>query len=184
MSFRILLAHPGTSPAPPLSELLPKLVGTTCLVALDSRKGDEALTSSLIEAFKERDPATTILAGFSLGARIAALACAQVPALGLIALSFPFHKRGLPTERHGLTALSHVSCRTLILQGTRDAHGNRQAVRGMGPLPESVELLWLEDGNHQWRRRTGRSPNASDHLDTAATAILRFAKGLVSTAHV
>lgn len=185
MSLRILLAHPGPSPAPPLSSLLPRLGSIDLgLVALESRNDDEALTSALLAALGEDEPAKTILAGFSLGARIAAQACTQVPVLGLIGLAFPFHKRGLPKERHGLAALSQVSCPALIIQGTRDAHGNQQAVGGMGLLPESVELLWLEDGNHQWRSRAGRSPNAADHLDTAATAILQFAKGLVSTAHV
>jgi predicted alpha/beta-hydrolase family hydrolase len=148
-----------------------------------SSKEDEALVDELEERLGGNGE-RTIVGGFSLGARIAAMLTLRQPVRGFIGLSFPFHRHGQPLERHGLAALRRVTVPTLVVQGTRDSHGNEAHVRGMSLLPPQVELMWLQDANHRWNSRGPAGLRVEDHAKDAALAIQSFVQGLVSTAHV
>jgi predicted alpha/beta-hydrolase family hydrolase len=66
----------------------------------------------------------------------------------------------------------------LVCQGTRDPFGTREEVAGYR-LSLSIELLWLEDGDHDLRPRKGVSGfSAADHLTTLAEAVRAFADRL------
>ena len=86
---------------------------------------------------------------------------------GLLCLGYPFHPPGKPQQlrtRH----LADLTTPTLICQGTRDEFGTREEVPGY-VLSDSIELLWLEDGDHDLKTRkrvTGLT--AADHLLTMA----------------
>jgi predicted alpha/beta-hydrolase family hydrolase len=140
--------------------------------------------TALVEQFQEKldTPSRTLIGGFSLGARIAAMVSLVTPVAGLVGLSFPFHRHGQPLERHGLETLRAVSVNTLLIQGTRDSHGNEAQVRGMGPLPPQVQIVWLADANHRWHSRGAQTPE--DHANDAVLAIQSFADGLVSRPYV
>ena len=123
-----------------------------------------------------------VLGGFSAGARAAVqLAAGPEPALSaraLICLGYPFHARDDPRELSGLEALTRLCVPTLIVQGTRDAHGTRPRVRSYGRLPDCVRMHWLEDGNHRWRPRPGAPTTRSELLAHAAHACLNFLAAL------
>ena len=60
---------------------------------------------------------------------------------------------------------------TLICQGTRDTFGSREEVSNY-ELSDRIEMLWLEDGDHDLKPRkrfTGIS--LDDHLRTLAAAV-------------
>ena len=52
---------------------------------------------------------------------------------------------------------------TLVCQGTRDEFGTREEVPGY-TLSDKIEILWLDDGDHDLRRR-GRWVNVECRVD-------------------
>jgi predicted alpha/beta-hydrolase family hydrolase len=67
---------------------------------------------------------------------------------------------------------------TLIVQGTRDPFGLPDEVAGY-TLSPAIELLWLEDGDHDLRPRKKLSGlTAADHLATMAARAAAWRDGL------
>lgn len=144
-------------------------------VALDISEGDAKLEERYIDTVHSHgSPGAVVIGGFSLGARIAAQASSMIEPLGLLCLGYPFHVRGDPRDRHGLETLRGLHTPTLIVQGTRDPHGNREEVTGYGQLPACVRLHWLEDGNHRFRPRRPSGQTEVGHVRSAAAAGVEF----------
>jgi len=155
-------------------------------VALDISEGDAKLEEKYIETVHSHGSpgAVVVIGGFSLGARIAAQASSTLEPLGLLCLGYPFHVRGDPRDRHGLETLRGLHTPTLIVQGTRDPHGNREEVTGYGQLPACVRLHWLEDGNHRFRPRRPSGQTEVGHVRSAADAGAEFiVRALESRSH-
>ncbi len=180
--LELLLAHPGTLCRIPLETLQAAMSSMlTCrFVSLTSTDSDETQVKQLQRQILQ--PEQTIIGGFSLGARIAALLSQEIRVAGLLCLSYPFHRHGDSLDPHGLRALQGVTTPTLIVQGTRDSHGNQQQVHGMS-LPSSVSICWLEDGNHRWQPRARAAVHFEDHIVTAAKAVDGFVRDLLSSSH-
>ncbi len=140
---------------------------------LDPRAPEEELVRELATAV---EASSGPVVGFSLGARLALQAAASAPLPCLVALGFPFHARGEPRSRPGLDLLASSGVPTLVIQGTRDAHGSRADVAGYD-LPDHVRLHWIDDGNHRFapRQRSGLDPAAL--LDDVAAATHAFVGG-------
>ncbi|MFK7927492.1 MAG: alpha/beta family hydrolase [Myxococcota bacterium] len=117
-----------------------------------------------------------VLAGFSRGARVSAGMIEPLHAVAFVALAYPFHARTDPNP-FGLTALQKVNVPTLLCQGTRDSHGNRQQIEGYD-LPASLALHWLEDANHALRPRPSSGLDQATQLTEAATRIVDFLRSL------
>jgi predicted alpha/beta-hydrolase family hydrolase len=115
-----------------------------------------------------------VLGGFSRGARIAAAAVPAFQARALLCFGYPFHVHGRPQEQPGLRTLRAVRVPTLIIQGTRDAHGSESEVRGYGALPTGVRMHWLQDGNHRFVPPARSTWTRKELLRSAADASLRF----------
>ena len=65
---------------------------------------------------------------------------------------------------------------TLIFQGTRDEFGTRDEVAGYG-LSDSIEVVWLEDGDHDLKPRKSVSGfSTADHLKTLAETVKGWAE--------
>jgi len=59
----------------------------------------------------------------------------------------------------------------LIVQGTRDEFGNRYEVGDYG-LSDEIEVLWLEDGDHDLKPRKAISGfTTAQHLKAMAEAV-------------
>ena len=144
-------------------------------VGLRAASADQVLVDRLSAAVERvGDSDLLALGGFSLGARIAALAAPTIKAAALIGFGYPFHRSGDVNDTHGLEALRSVAIPTLIVQGSRDVHGNQRQVEGYAPLPPHVTLHWLADGNHRLRPRVRSGLTESQHLESAAKAALAF----------
>ena len=70
---------------------------------------------------------------------------------GLVCLGYPFHPPGKPEQLRTKHLLA-LKTPTLIFQGTRDEFGTRDEVASYR-LSDSIEVLWLEDGDHDLRPR-------------------------------
>ena len=102
-----------------------------------------------------------IIGGKSMGGRIASLLAdelwSQNKILGCICLGYPFHPLGKPKTLR-VEHLQNLQTPTLVIQGERDAMGNREDVNTYA-LSKQLQLAWMPDGDHSFkpRKRSGRS---------------------------
>jgi predicted alpha/beta-hydrolase family hydrolase len=120
-----------------------------------------------------------VIGGRSMGGRVASMVAAADVAAGTVAglacLSYPWHPPARPDQPR-VAHLFDLQVPTLIVQGTRDPFGSPDEVAGY-ELPPAIELLWLEDGDHDLRPRKAVSGfTYAQHLDTAADAVAAFVK--------
>lgn len=124
-----------------------------------------------------------IIGGKSMGGRVASMIADDLYSAGkitgLLCLGYPFHPPGKP-EQLRTKHLGGLTTPTLICQGTRDEFGTRQEVAGYA-LSDRIEILWLDDGDHDLKPRKNVSGfSAADHLTTMAEAVATWAGRLAS----
>ncbi len=105
-----------------------------------------------------------IIGGKSMGGRIASMIADDLHAagriMGLLCLGYPFHPIGKPEQ----------------LRGTRDPFGTREEVSTYA-LSKSIEILWLEDGDHDLKPRQRISGfSVVDHLRTVGETAAAWAR--------
>ncbi len=132
-----------------------------------------------IEALDAKGP--LIIGGKSMGGRVASMVADQLHATGkitgLLCLGYPFHPPAKP-EQLRTKHLAGLKTPTLICQGTRDEFGTREEVPGY-KLSDAIEVLWLEDGDHDLKPRKSLSGfSTADHLRTVADAVAAWAARL------
>jgi uncharacterized protein len=123
-----------------------------------------------------------IIGGKSMGGRIASMIADDLHAagriMGLLCLGYPFHPIGKP-EQLRTAQLAKMKTPALIVQGTRDPFGSREEVATYA-LSKSIEILWLEDGDHDLKPRKRISGfSAADHLRTVGETVAAWAKRIV-----
>ncbi len=126
-------------------------------------------------------PGRLVIGGKSMGGRVASMVADQLYAAGRIAgllcLGYPFHPVGKP-DRLRTAHFADMRTPALIVQGTRDAFGSRAEVAAYRLSP-AIEMLWLEDGDHDLRPRKAASGlTAADHLRAMAGGVAAWAEGL------
>jgi predicted alpha/beta-hydrolase family hydrolase len=150
----------GRTPPPRAEKLNPQY-----LAAIDALGADGAL----------------IIGGKSMGGRVASMVADELfetgRIRGLLCLGYPFHPPGKP-EQLRTGHLAELKTPTLIMQGTRDEFGTREEVSAY-PLSPRIDILWLEDGDHDLKPRKRISGfSAADHLVTMAAAASAWAERL------
>ncbi|WP_027035248.1 alpha/beta hydrolase family protein [Mesorhizobium ciceri] len=124
-----------------------------------------------------------VIGGKSMGGRVASMVADEMFAKGeisgLLCLGYPFHPPAKP-EQLRTKHLADLKTPTLIFQGTRDEFGTRDEVAGYG-LSDSIEIVWLEDGDHDLKPRKSISGfSAADHLKTLAEAVKAWSGRIAS----
>jgi predicted alpha/beta-hydrolase family hydrolase len=126
----------------------------------------------VIEAVKSKN---LFIGGKSMGGRIASLVADEAEVTGLVCLGYPFHPTGKP-EQLRVEHLKSIRTPTLIIQGERDAFGNRDEVARY-KLSKKVRIHWLTDGDHSFkpRKSSGRTleENWEEGIETVASFINR-----------
>jgi predicted alpha/beta-hydrolase family hydrolase len=122
-----------------------------------------------------------VIGGKSMGGRVASMIADQLHGsgrvAGLLCLGYPFHPLGKPDQLR-TAHLADIQTPTLIVQGTRDLFGSLEEVATY-KLSERIELLWLEDGDHDLKPRKAVSGyTAADHMLTMANQVANWTKGL------
>jgi len=118
-----------------------------------------------------------IIGGKSMGGRVGSMVAdamlAQGKIAGLLCLGYPFHPPEKPQQLR-TAHLAGLQTPTLIVQGTRDPFGTPDEVAGYALSP-AIELLWLEDGDHDLKPRKKVSGlSAADHLKTLADRVIAW----------
>lgn len=128
----------------------------------------EKLESEYVAAIDELGGTSPlVIGGKSMGGRVASMIADQLyrsgRISGLLCLGYPFHPIGKPDQlRTG--HLAGLQTPTLIVQGTRDPFGTREEVASY-KLSRAIEILWLEDGDHDLKPRKAVSGfTAADHM--------------------
>ncbi|AOO81336.1 alpha/beta family hydrolase [Bosea vaviloviae] len=134
-----------------------------------------------IDALDAKGP--LIIGGKSMGGRVASMVANDLFASGrvrgLLCLGYPFHPPAKP-EQLRTAHLVDLKIPTLIVQGTRDQFGMREEVSAY-TLSPAIEILWLEDGDHDLKPRKSVSGfSAADHLKTMAEAVSAWAERIAS----
>jgi uncharacterized protein len=132
-----------------------------------------------LEALGTRGP--IFIGGKSMGGRVASMIADELHAsgkiAGLLCLGYPFHPVGKPAQ-HRTAHLARIKTPTLIVQGTRDQFGNQDEVAGY-ELSDEIEILWLEDGDHDFGPCKSMSGFVvADHLATLAARAAAWADSL------
>ncbi|MBU1335878.1 MAG: alpha/beta hydrolase [Alphaproteobacteria bacterium] len=120
-----------------------------------------------------------LIGGKSMGGRVASMVADALfdagRIAGLVCLGYPFHPPGRPQQLR-TAHLINLRTPTLICQGTRDEFGDRYEVGEFG-LSDAIEVLWLEDGDHDLKPRKSVSGfSTADHLKTVASSIDAWVK--------
>jgi hypothetical protein len=150
------------------------------LAAIDSLYKDGARNASgKIVGGKSAGP--LIIGGKSMGGRVASMiadaAFVEGRIAGLLCLGYPFHPVGKP-EQLRTAHLADLKTPTLIVQGTRDPFGTPEEVATYR-LSKAIEILWLEDGDHDLKpRRKISGFTAADHLRRMAERVATWSRGL------
>jgi predicted alpha/beta-hydrolase family hydrolase len=132
-----------------------------------------------VEALGAKGP--LIIGGKSMGGRVASMVADELHAAGkvagLLCLGYPFHPPAKP-EQLRTKHLADLRTPALICQGTRDEFGTREEVAGY-TLSDQIEILWLEDGDHDLKPRKSVSGfSTADHLKTLADTVADWTKAL------
>ncbi|HKS13345.1 MAG TPA: alpha/beta family hydrolase [Pseudomonas sp.] len=114
------------------------------------------------------------IGGKSMGGRMASLLADELGADALVCLGYPFHAVGKP-EKPRVEHLAGLATRTLIVQGERDALGNRETVQGY-ELSKAIGLCWLETGDHDLKPLKVSGFSHEQHMRTAAGRVAAFLK--------
>lgn len=127
----------------------------------------------MIERFADRP---LLLAGKSMGGRMAAELADESKAAGLVLLGYPFHPSGKPERWRG-EVLKCMTTPTLLLQGERDSFGNRCELTDFA-FSAAVQVVWIPDGDHSFAPRRSSGHSEAANLSLAAARIIDFAKGV------
>ena len=190
--FTLLLAHGSGAPmdSPAMNAAASALAAEGLRIARfefaymaarrsEGRRRPPPKAETLIPEFEEAVAALgakrpLVIGGKSMGGRVASMAADRLHgkgrAAGLLCLGYPFHPPEKPAQLR-TAYLMTLETPTLICQGTRDPFGTVAEVPGYG-LPARIEILWLEDGDHDLKPRKSISGfSAADHLATMAKAV-------------
>lgn len=115
------------------------------------------------------------IGGKSMGGRMASLLADELGADALVCLGYPFYAVGKP-EKPRVEHLAGLRTRTLIVQGERDALGNRDAVEGY-VLSPSIDVCWLAAADHDLKPLKASGLTHEGHLQTAAERVALFLQG-------
>ncbi|MFJ4114497.1 alpha/beta family hydrolase [Pseudomonas sp. NPDC089758] len=127
------------------------------------------------EVYRQVRPLVTgklAIGGKSMGGRMASLLADELGADALVCLGYPFYAVGKP-EKPRVEHLAGLQTPTLIVQGERDALGNREAVQGYALSP-SIEVSWLVAGDHDLKPLKASGFSHEQHLQAAAEQVAGF----------
>ncbi|WP_350493488.1 alpha/beta family hydrolase [Pseudomonas subflava] len=115
------------------------------------------------------------IGGKSMGGRMASLLADELGADALVCLGYPFYAAGKP-EKPRVAHLAKLRTRSLIVQGERDALGNRETVEGYVLAP-GITLEWLAAADHDLKPLKASGFSHEQHLQRAADAVAEFLRG-------
>ncbi len=103
-----------------------------------------------------------VVAGKSMGGRVAAQLSHLPMVKAIVCYGFPFYPAGKP-EKHRLSFLEDVQVPCLIIQGTRDPLGHFDWVSRQA-LPDNIDILWIEGADHDFKTLKKYNKTIADNI--------------------
>ena len=138
------------------------------------------LEQTWFEAVRRFDTPRLVLAGKSMGGRMATHVVDEVGAAAAVAFGYPFHPSGKP-EVLRTAHLETLRTPLLIVQGERDKLGSRDEIAKIRLSPQT-RVHFLADGDHSFKPRKKSGRTWEQNLDEAQAATARFLSQLKRTA--
>ena len=113
-----------------------------------------------------------VVGGKSLGGRIASMIADEVGARGLVCFGYPFHPPG-DKSRLRTKHLETLRTPALILQGERDAFGDRADVEGYA-LSSAIRIHWITGGDHSFKPPPKSGRTEAENVEEAIEAAAEF----------
>ena len=146
---------------------------------VDGRKRPPSPAAKLLDEWREvharvrqQVAGPLVIGGKSMGGRMASLIADELAVDGLVCLGYPFHPVG-KADKPRVAHLADLHTPSLIVQGERDALGDRLTVAGYR-LSAAIELYWLTAADHDLKPLKVSGYSHGQHLDSAADAITEF----------
>ncbi|MHB9800619.1 alpha/beta family hydrolase [Pseudomonas sp. MT3] len=121
-------------------------------------------------------PGKLAIGGKSMGGRMASLLADELDADALVCLGYPFYAVGKP-EKPRVAHLAELETPTLIIQGERDALGDRPTVSGYALSP-AIRLHWLAAADHDLKPLKASGLTHEQHLKATAERVAEFLRNL------
>jgi uncharacterized protein len=132
------------------------------------------LQDAMLTVVRDYAPGPFVLAGKSMGGRVATMIADELGARGAVVFGYPFHPPDKP-EQLRTAHLAALRTPTLILQGERDEFGTREEVAGY-TLSPAIHVEWFVDGDHSLVPRASSGFKAAQHLARAIDLTIAFAR--------
>ena len=129
---------------------------------------------SIYSQVREQADGPVIMAGKSMGGRVASMLADELQPLALICLGYPFYpvnKLDKPRTAH----LLDLSTPTLIVQGERDALGCLDVVQDY-ELSSAIEIEWLAMADHDLKPLKRSGCTHDQYLQRTALRMADFIK--------
>lgn len=107
-----------------------------------------------------------------MGGRMASVIAEELRPEGFCCFGYPFHPPG-KKDRTRTEHFKELSVPGLILQGTRDPFGKPNEIDA-SEWPDNIKLVWLEEGDHDYRARKKSGLSQSQIILNAASAVAAF----------
>ncbi|MDF1630091.1 MAG: alpha/beta fold hydrolase [Alcanivoracaceae bacterium] len=130
------------------------------------------LLAHFAEALQQAGGEKIFIGGKSMGGRMATMLATEQPCAGVICFGYPFHPPG-KADKTRIDHFANMQTATLICQGERDPFGTHADVASYA-LPDSVQLQWLKDGNHDLAPRRASGLCQQDNIEQAADAAAKW----------
>jgi predicted alpha/beta-hydrolase family hydrolase len=132
------------------------------------------LQDTLRSVVRAHAPGPFVLAGKSMGGRVATMIADDSTARGVVVFGYPFHPPDKPQQLR-TAHLASLRTPTLILQGERDEFGTRDEVAGY-TLSTAITVEWFADGDHSLAPRKSSGFTPAQHLATAIARTVDFVR--------
>lgn len=118
-----------------------------------------------------------VLAGKSMGGRMASMLVDELQADALVCLGYPFYPAG-KVDRPRIDHLFDLHTPTLIVQGERDALGAKVVVQAY-LLSPVIEFEWLAFADHDLKPLKRSGFTHEQYMQRTAQRIVQFLRGVV-----
>ncbi|OUS29659.1 hypothetical protein A9Q98_05970 [Thalassotalea sp. 42_200_T64] len=142
-------------------------------------KMDVLVASYLARINQYNESLPLFIGGKSMGSRVAAMLTNEDKVNAVFCLGYPFHPQKKP-EKLRLEPLQQANKSVLIIQGDRDALGNKDEIASY-QLSDNINVSFLEDGDHDLKPRVKSGFNHQQHKTSAADLLCEFIKAQLLT---
>lgn len=137
----------------------------------------EAAWLAAVLPLARRGEVPLLVGGRSMGALVACRTAPASGALGVLALAFPLHRRGVPDQERCDADLLGTGLPTLVVQGGEDPLGDLAA---FPELPPTHRLLGLPVGDHNFTAPEPSAAATADLLARITGAVTEWASAVLS----